>query len=150
MAPLTFFKHFATRWCHLHWLKILPPGGVIRISFKLGHRMAPLALIVDLATRLHNLHCQNTLLPFTWIFPNWPHLTCSYLEVTRILVMIPLDKLELTWKELIGLIYISAKKAQDRFSKKVFCHNFVYWACWEEIFASRSTGCPAWGFGQSR
>ena len=43
MTPLALVENLATRWCHLHWLKILQPDDATCISWKFGHQMASLA-----------------------------------------------------------------------------------------------------------
>ena len=54
-APLALVATLATRWRHLHYLKICPPYGTTYNSCKFDHQMAPLALLANLATRWHNL-----------------------------------------------------------------------------------------------
>ncbi len=53
MLSLTYL---ATRWHHLRELQSWPPDGTTRISHKVVHQMAPLALVPNLTTRWCQLH----------------------------------------------------------------------------------------------
>ena len=44
MAPLTLVANLATRWGHLHWLRIWPPDGTTCIDSKVGHQVTSHAL----------------------------------------------------------------------------------------------------------
>ena len=44
MAPLTLVANLATRWRHLHWLRIWPPDGTTCINSKVGHKVTSHAL----------------------------------------------------------------------------------------------------------
>ena len=57
MAPLALVPNLATRWYHLHLLKIWPPDGATGISSKFVHQVAPLGCVTNLATRWH--HCMS-------------------------------------------------------------------------------------------
>ena len=43
MVPFALVVNLATRWCYLHQLQIVPPGGATCIWSKFGHQVAPLA-----------------------------------------------------------------------------------------------------------
>ena len=53
MLSLTYLT---TRWHHLRELQSWPPDGTTRISHKVVHQMAPLALVPNLTTRWRQLH----------------------------------------------------------------------------------------------
>ena len=65
----------ATRWCHLHHLKIGPPSGTTWIRSKCGHKVAPLALVLKLTIRWRHLQmlqiwppgCVTCIVTLSWI-----------------------------------------------------------------------------------
>ena len=75
VTPLALVAYLATRWRHLHKLKIWRPDGATCISCKFDHQMAPLALAENLATRWRHLHKLQILPPndATWIHCKFDH-----------------------------------------------------------------------------
>ena len=41
LAPLALVANLATRWSHLVWFQIWPPGGATCINSKYDHQVAP-------------------------------------------------------------------------------------------------------------
>ena len=56
VAPLAIFENLATRWRHLQYLKIWPPGDATCISWKFCQHVAPFVLFLNLATRRCHMH----------------------------------------------------------------------------------------------
>ena len=80
MAPLTLVANLATRWRHLHWLRIWPPDGTTCIDSKVGHQVASLTLV-------------NT---------RWPHLhSCKFDHQMALLALVA--KLATRWRHLLEL-----------------------------------------------